>query len=360
MRVRRTAVLGVVLIGWATPAAAGPDFAGTIDTALRTYVLPAHDRFAEAAVAFAAAMDTFCTAPDPAGRDAARAAFAGLVIGFSGVEMFRFGPAREGNRFERVFYWPDRKGRGLKQVRRIIDTEDPTAVTVDRLRQKSVAVQGLPALDYLLFGGGHEALLRPGSFRCRYALAAAGAVRTTAGEIAAGWDGDGGFASVMRSAGPDNPLYRDDAEAVQDLIKAAQEQVQIVRDLKLARVIGDAPEAARPKRAPFWRSNLTLASVGANIEAVMGLMADGGFADLLAEEHAYLAATLTFELTQAHRAIGDAAAADRPLVDVKADGEAHGRLAYALIPLGAASDILSQRYPAALGLTLGFNSLDGD
>jgi predicted lipoprotein len=40
--------------------------------------------------------------------------------------------------------------------------------------------------------------------------------------------------------------------------------------------------------------------------------------------------------------------------------EAHGLLKYATVPLHGAADILESRLPQALGLIIGFNSLDGD
>ncbi len=69
------------------------------------------------------------------------------------------GPAREDNRFERLFFWPDRRGRGLRQVQGILAEEDETATDPATLYQKSVAVQGLLALDFVLSGEGNETLV---------------------------------------------------------------------------------------------------------------------------------------------------------------------------------------------------------
>ena len=165
-----------------------------------------------------------------------------LVLAWSRVELIRFGPARDQNRYERLFFWPDPRGRGLQQIQEIIATEDPTATSVETLREKSVAVQGLFALEFVLYGTGSEALVDAAnparSFRCRFGAAIAGAIEKTAEEILADWTKPDGYAALMRDAGPDNPVYRSHGEVVQELIKSAREQLQL---------------AARPQARPCHR-----------------------------------------------------------------------------------------------------------
>jgi predicted lipoprotein len=68
----------------------------------------------------------------------------------------RFGPVTEENRLERILFWPDRKGIGLKQVQAAIAGEDATAADPQTLPGKSVAMQGLGALEFVLFGTGSD------------------------------------------------------------------------------------------------------------------------------------------------------------------------------------------------------------
>ena len=78
-------------------------------------------------------------------------------------------------------FWPDRKGIALRQVQAILAKQDATATDPATLKTKSVAVQGLGALEYVLFGTGAEALALPeGDFRCDYGNAITSAVSDVA------------------------------------------------------------------------------------------------------------------------------------------------------------------------------------
>ena len=143
-------VAAVLVLFGPAPAAAqtGPVFALAVDRAIERVIIPGYASLAAASGGLAVAMSGLCAAPSPAALAAARERFAGVVAAFSRVELFRFGPARESNRFERLFFWPDRRGRARRQVEALIARKDEAALEVAALRAKSVAVQGLLALEY--------------------------------------------------------------------------------------------------------------------------------------------------------------------------------------------------------------------
>jgi len=339
-------------------------FRPVVERAVDAVILSGYRALAERAAAEAVAVDDLCWQADIARLEAARTGFAELVRAWSKVELIRFGPARDQNRYERLFFWPDPRGRGLQQIQEVIATEDPSATSVETLREKSVAVQGLFALEFILYGTGSEVLTAPAdparSFRCRFGAAIAGAIAKTAEEIFEGWTKPDGYAALMNDAGPENPVYRSHGEAVQELIKAAREQLQLTRDLKLAHAIEDAPGKAQPKRAPFWRSDLTLASIRANIEAVEALVGPEGVGAVLPRDEPWIASELSFELREVDRTLVRVEERGERWELLVRDGESHADLTYTLIPLAAAIALLEGGYPGALGLITGFNSLDGD
>ena len=145
----------------------------------------------------------------------------------------------------------------------------------------------------------------------------------------------------------------------QELIKAAREQLELVRDLKLAASIGETPDKAQPKRAPFWRSNLTAPSISANLATIAALAGADGIGAALPRDKAWAAGQVTFELRQVEAVLARVAALT-PWVDLAAAPEANADLRYTLIPLGDVRALLETDYPDALGLITGFNSLDGD
>ncbi len=77
-----------------------------------------------------------------------------------------------------MLFWPDRKGTGLKQVQAALASKDPTAADAAQLAGKSVAMQGLGALEFVLYGTGSEELATAGeSYRCAYGAAIIGQSR---------------------------------------------------------------------------------------------------------------------------------------------------------------------------------------
>jgi len=339
-------------------------FEPVVDRAIDVVILPGYRALAERAAEEATRTRDLCWQADAERLAAARDGFAELVLAWSRVEFIRFGPARDQNRYERLFFWPDPRGRGLQQVQEIIANEDPTATSVETLREKSVAAQGLFALEFVLYGTSSEVLTDTAnparSFRCRFGAAIADAISETAEEIVADWTKPDGYAALMRDAGPEDPVYRAHGEVVQELIKAAREQLQLARDLKLAHAIEATPDKAQPKRAPFWRSDLTIASIRANIDAVLALAGPDGIGAALTEDSAWIAAELAFELRQADEALARVDARGDRWETLVADKKNHEDLTYTLIPLADAIALLEGGYPDALGLITGFNSLDGD
>ncbi|MGX1309755.1 putative lipoprotein [Amorphus suaedae] len=347
--------------GMAQETGAPIAFKPAVDRIISRVIVPSYDRLVDAARTEQAAISGLCDAPGDDTLKAARDGFADLVLAFSAVEPYRFGPARDDNRFERNFFWPDRRGIGMRQVQSLLAEEDPTALDVDTLRAKSVAVQGLIALDYVIADDdAAELAVAPAGYRCRYAEAIAGAVLKTAEEIRSGWTAPDGYGALMRTAGPDNPVFRSHGEVVQEFLEASREQLQVVRDMKIVAVIGETPAAAKPKLAPFWRSGLVLPSLEANLQAVETLQDEGGLANLLPADAAFNAGSLRFQLAEAGGVFEELSKSGRPWAEIVKDPATHERLTYATIPITGALEILATRYPAALGLILGFNALDGD
>ncbi|MEM8855948.1 MAG: imelysin family protein [Pseudomonadota bacterium] len=330
-------------------------FAPAVDRLVNTVIVPAYERFAEAASDQHARVDALCAAPSAEALSAAHEGFGDLVAAYAHIEPYRFGPARDENRYERLFFWPDRRGRGLRQVQRILAEEDESATTLATLTQKSVAVQGLVALEFTLFGSGSDSLAAHAGFRCAYARTVAKAMAAVGADMAQAWRGS--FAQTLAEAGSDNPTYRSHGEVLQDILQAAATQLELAGVQKLSAVVGKAPDDAKPKRAPLWRSNLTLPMVAANVDAVRTLL-EAGVGDLLDDDT--LVKSALFELAQVDRALAPLMESGEPFLDLAQNEGAHRRLAYAAIPLGAAQRLIAERIQGALGLAAGFNALDGD
>lgn len=75
-------------------------------------IIPGYSNFRNAAEAAGAAMNRLCIANDASSYQGARKAFADLVSAWSTIEVLRDGPVLDNNVFERILFFPDRKGSG--------------------------------------------------------------------------------------------------------------------------------------------------------------------------------------------------------------------------------------------------------
>jgi len=332
------------------------DFARVLKTTLEDVILPAHQAFANASLELKEPVNILCDDASREHLEAVRTSFEKLVLHWSKIEMYRFGPALEANRFEKLFYWPDPRGRALRQVRKALDSQDPTLLSIETLAKKSVAVQGLLALEFILFGSDSETLLTGNAYRCNYLRSIAGVIVMNANSLSDSWQGEAGYAAELINAGQANSLYNSTGEVVQELIKAAATQLQIIGELKIAASIGKLPGKPKPKRAPFWRSDLTTTTLEVNISAVERLL-DSGISELVAKKAGNAPESFKFELSQVK---GSLKTINSPWIDVVKSDQRHKVLSRSNDSLVRAIQIVQTSYFRALGLMLGFNSLDGD
>ena len=93
-------------------------------------------------------------------------------------------------------FWPDTRGVGRKQVRRALRRKKANYDNVAALAHMSVALQGLTALEIVLFGRGSDRLEHPGaqrSFHCGVARAIAKNLHDIATSLDEEWQRDTGF-----------------------------------------------------------------------------------------------------------------------------------------------------------------------
>ena len=170
----------------------------------------------------------------------------------------------------------------------------------DELATKSVALQGLPALEYLLYGDGADVLTKDdrivdgteplpridsqGAFRCGFALSIATNISRIARNVVEGWREGTTYEKAFLGPVPDSRLYHTPKEVTLDLFKSFASGIELVRHEKLGKPLGARSEDAKPELAAFRRSGLTLANAAGNLEGVRILFVQGGFAQVVAQE----------------------------------------------------------------------------
>lgn len=360
--------LGLALLAQISPPATAQENPATVQApgvlrdfavrALDSYIRPSIDEVRADAGALAAALAAFCVSPSPALREPVTEAFGAVVVSWGAVIALQIEPLTIDARRERFFFWPDPRGITLRQVQEIIATRDPTATDPALLPGKSAAIQGVGALEYLLFGTGAETLLDgsgDGRFRCDYALAIGANLVAIAEALAADVALESPFAAAIRAPGAGNALFPSEGEAVADLAQSLATAVELAGDRILLAALGIDGAPGQPRAAPLWRSGMTLPFAAALLRSAADFVEAADAASAIPASQAWLPGQIRSET--------NAAVAALPVAGIEqavTDPDERRGMALALVVIDNIRNLLGVSLPAALGVTLGFNALDGD
>ena len=145
-------------------AAAAFDHDGFIRQTIKQHIVPGFVVLDDSAGVLEDAVQAYCAAPAGDQRQAVDAAFRITVLAWAGVEHLRFGPLLRRDRDQRLAFWPDPKGIGVRQLGEVMAARDASVLDQQNLEIKSVALQGLTSLEYLLYGDRHQELYQPGEW----------------------------------------------------------------------------------------------------------------------------------------------------------------------------------------------------
>jgi len=357
----RTLLLALSLFALgSTPALALDDAAakGVMARAVDLYIKPGYADFNAKAMALSQATEMLCAAPSEDRLKTVGDRYADTISSWSKIELLREGPVMQENRLERILFYPDRKSTGLKQVQALIANPDEAATDPAALKERSVAIQGLGAFEYVFFGAYPEGIVSDKQdFRCRYGLAIARNVADIAGELVAAWDAPNGVQKAWKNPSADNPVYRNSAEAMQALIGLHVHGAEMVRDQRIKPFYKGRDAKRLPKAAIFWRSGNTARVISGNIEGLQALWKVSDMGVLLDESSRPLADSIFFQYKSAQIAAGKLT---QPTPDALKDETYLDRLDYIEATLKDAIDHINADIGAAVGLEAGFSFADGD
>ncbi len=321
-------------------------------------IRPGYRDMHASATRLADAVSAYCAAPSPDTKAAAHAAFNDTVAKWSFIEIVRDGPVLQENRFERILFYPDRKSTGLKQVQALLVKQDEKDATAAALPGKSVAVQGLGALEYVLFGTGAETLDgQKDSFRCRYGAAVAKNIAATAASLSADWEKPDGVQRDWKHPGPDNPAFRDGKEAITALLGILVHGAETVRDQRIEAFYKGEDVPARPRSAIYWRSGNTWNSIKGNLDGLRTLFRTSGMEDLLDPAEASIAGSVEFVIASLERVVANV---DPDIEKAVGDPSERHKMDFLIINARDLVLRLSDQYGGAIGLGAGFSFADGD
>ncbi|HEY0292279.1 MAG TPA: imelysin family protein [Hansschlegelia sp.] len=316
---------------------------------IETYLMPRYEAFERATGEQAKAWGEACAdgdfAPD---LNTLRERYAAAADGWAAIEHVTTGPMSVGLRSDRVFFQPDRRNVVAKSLAELEGRAKDGDISLETIRSVSVAGQGFPALERLLY----ETDDADARTRCRVGIAIAGNLAAIAGDVVREWRSDTGPLARLKKGEGDPVHFADPAQASARLMTDLAGGIQRVNDVKILPVMGNAADMARPKAAEGWRSGRSARAIKvatASLAAMAKAFSAAAPKDVAAtDSRAFIAA--------------EAAVAKLPddLGDAAADPRRRKTIEAAIAALKVAQNDLAKNLAPALGVPLGFNALDGD
>ncbi|MGI9520257.1 MAG: imelysin family protein [Hyphomicrobiaceae bacterium] len=341
------------------------DHRALAETARTAFILPGYRNFAKTIDHLRNELNADCSNLKVVSFRRARVAFRSTIVAWGGIEIIQFGPVANANRLERIFYWPDRKGIGRRQVMRLLRAGDMSATSPAKLSKKSVAVQGLTAMEHILYerrSGSETPTSDAMTYRCTYLRAITQNLGNIVDQIVRSWVPGGAFARIWLRPGPNNPAYLSDEETTRELVKALDQSLESVRDRRIAPPLGFGRNRRQQTKPILWRSNLSMTLIAANIVSARDLLFRGGLANayLESQDQGPIAIGIMSSLKSEFDLTIRAARALTNRNDVFARPDVRRNLMLVGFPL---KNIRTQSVAAmkrAAGLSIGFNASDGD
>ncbi len=352
----RRLILTVLAVFAVQPAVAA-EFTPQISSMINGYIRPVTARFAEKATALPEAVRTVCASRDDQSKKIFASAFADTVEAFSEVHFLRFGPLLDEDRLSRLAFLPDPRGITQRQLRKVLAARDTEVHSASDLADKSVAVQGLTALELIAFSKTGEVALGDDPFKCGYARAIAENVATIAGNVAAGWQDPDGYSALLLTAGPGNDRFQTSKEALENLFNSLVTGLIIVRDQDMLPALGGSEEKAKAHRFPFSRSANSVLFISGELEGIRQALASLGLEALTPEDFSWIFGGLEFEFKNAQSLLDQL---EPPLRQTLGEDGTYAKVEVLAITLKSIRDTMALELAGALDLAGGFNALDGD
>lgn len=355
------ALLALTGLAGAHAGALRKSHADMVLSAIDSHVVPRLAKVETATKALATDVKALCAEPgDRQLLKHAQKSFGDTVTAWGAIDFIRFGPVAEEHRLERFYFWPDPRATTERQLQALLANRDAKLLEADALEAESVAVQGLGALEFILWNDKKplDAADDDAHYRCAFAAAVAANLAAIAHDIAEGWTSAQGWRSKMLATGSDNPVYKDASESAREMVKALVMGIGIIQDRNIIPRL-EALKTPRGKRVrfAFERSGLTNRYLQSEIASLDAFYDAVGLAGYIPPDKAWMKEFVPRSFESLHDNIG-------LLIETNNDSEVDEKTAMQLRKLrfdaNGLRQIITRELAPAADLVLGFNELDGD
>ena len=347
----------VMLAANVTPAPRRVDARQVTLTVTDAFIIPAYRTLADATQRQEGAWTYFNQMRETGSFALLSAGYALVADAWAMAQLIKTGPITLFLRYDRFAYWPEARNATQRALDELLASHDPKDLAPETLAHDSVAGQGLTALERLLYDGPNPAaaLRAPraaGAWRAQVGLALAKNLNLIAHDVLKDWTAPNGVRAAIAANKGWNNLFADGAEAAHLLLTDLVTAFKTMHDVKLLPVLGADAAAAKPKLAEAWRSGRSARDLKLNLSAAHDMAK--AFARTIPEAHQ---AQLETVFSAAEAALG---AAPADMGEAAADLKRRPRVEAARVAIKAAQTAVAKVLPTDLGVTIGFNSLDGD
>jgi predicted lipoprotein len=234
-------------------------------------------------------------------------------------------------------------------------------LTVERLTEASVVVQGLSALEYLLFDADAGQLQQYQQPRqCQLLMVVSTHSEQVASFLYDQWrPGGGNYRAVFTTPGPDNKAFPDSKAGISALVDALVSNLERAKNERLGGPLGYRNRKLRPQAylTEAWRSQSSLKLLQANIKASLALYQPlSDYMQLFParrdlDQQIHQQFTLVLEQLQQ---------LETPLFIAVTEPTQQALLTALYDDVTGLVKLIKNKLPPAMGVNLGFNSNDGD
>tara|TARA_R110000737_G_scaffold338641_1_gene359880 strand:+ start:18 stop:950 length:933 start_codon:yes stop_codon:yes gene_type:complete len=284
----------------------------------------------------------FCQSPGEALRLRLENDWLSAYQAWQAVRFIQFGPLEQNSRGWQLQFWPDRKNLVGSKVRGWL--EAAKAPDAQDIASDSVAVQGFPALEYLLYDDAMDAQVLSAPGACSLMQAITTHLADTTSALHRDWQAFGEH-------------YLNTADYTEATLASAIQALEILEDKRLGEPMGLKGAPANGYLAETWRSGQTVRLVESSLEGLRtGFLP--GLTALLREAGALPLAEAFRD--QLDKTLVQASELPPGLVPSLEDEEAFRGLQSLYLDISQLRHLLGNEIAGELGLVRGFNSSDGD
>ncbi|MCB1616642.1 MAG: imelysin family protein [Pseudomonadales bacterium] len=328
-------------------------------------IIPAHDAFLSSAKNLTRRSQQLCENPQSAQvLEETRSAWLQAMLDWQVLKMINFGPVTNDNMAWKIQFWPDKKNLVRSKAEALLSSDQ--VLTLETMEAQSVTIQGLTAIEYLLFDEQGAVKLsgttdKAEARRCQLLFVTARHTEKVANGLHHAWVKEG-YVKTFLSPGEKNPVYTDPAQLMGQLLGALVANLEQVKkyNLESPMGLGGTKAKANPYLNEAWRSRYSKELLIARINGLHDLYRGGqgyGFDDYLRAKpgHKELNDSLDAHFLKAVSALESL---DKPLFD---EVQGHSdTLQRVLVEISALLSETRYGVTQAAGVTLGFNANDGD